>query len=50
MVMSQSRAVRSVHREEGWTPRSIADHAIPAMKSHFTALQTATDVHNWEPV
>jgi NAD(P)-dependent dehydrogenase (short-subunit alcohol dehydrogenase family) len=50
MVMSQPRVIRSVHREEGWTPRSIADHAIPAMRPHFTPLESAPEVHNWEPV
>src|SRR6266487_256576 len=27
-LMSQSRPLRSVHRGEGWTPQTIADHAI----------------------
>jgi hypothetical protein len=30
-LMGQSRPLRSVHRGEGWTPETVADHAIPAM-------------------
>jgi len=28
--MSQSRPLRSVHRAEGWTPQTLAEHGIPA--------------------
>jgi hypothetical protein len=28
-LMSQSRPLRSVHRSDGWTPETIAAHAIP---------------------
>src|SRR5213075_1893299 len=43
-LMSQSRPLRSVHRAEGWTPQSIAEHAIPAMKSSFYPLERSQDV------
>jgi len=32
-VMSQSRPLRSVHRAEGWTPQTIASHALPALRA-----------------
>src|SRR5579871_2564007 len=34
-LMSQNRPLRSVHRAEGWTPETIASHALPALRSHF---------------
>ncbi len=49
-LMSQPRPVRSVHRAEGWTPEAIAEHAIPAMRSHFYPLERSGDVFSWDPV
>ncbi len=49
-LMSQSRPLRSVHRSEGWTPRSIAEHAMPALRSHFYPLERSQDVFGWDPV
>ena len=48
-LMSQSRPLRSVHRSEGWTPESIAEHAIPAMQAHFYKLDRSQDVFSWDP-
>lgn len=49
-VFSQHRPVRSVHRSEGWTPASVAAHAIPALRPGFTGLQRSPDVFNWDPI
>jgi NAD(P)-dependent dehydrogenase (short-subunit alcohol dehydrogenase family) len=49
-LMSQSRPLRSVHRAEGWTPESIAEVAIPAMRAHFYALDRSQDVFSWDPI
>jgi NAD(P)-dependent dehydrogenase (short-subunit alcohol dehydrogenase family) len=49
-LMSQSRPLRSVHRAEGWTPESVASHAIPAMEASFYPLVRSGDVFNWDPV
>lgn len=49
-LISQPRPLRSVQREQGWTPESIADHAIPALKSHFYDLDVSADVFNWDPI
>ncbi|MEQ9642596.1 MAG: SDR family oxidoreductase [Alphaproteobacteria bacterium] len=49
-LMSQSRPVRSVQRTEGWTPNTVADHAMPAMKAHFYPLDRSQDVFSWDPV
>jgi len=49
-LMSQSRPLRSVHRAEGWTPETIGEVAIPAMKAHFYALERSQDVFSWDPI
>lgn len=49
-LMSQSRPVRSVHRDNGWTPETIAEHAIPAMTSSFLPLDRTQEVFSWDPV
>lgn len=49
-LMSQPRPVRSVHRSEGWTPQSIAEHAMPALQSSFFPLDRSGDVFSWDPV
>ncbi len=50
LMMGQSRPLRSVHRAEGWTPRSVADHAIPALRPSFYSLETSRDIFSWDPV
>lgn len=49
-LISQPRPVRSVHRSEGWTPESIAEHAVPALKASFHELERSGDVFTWDPV
>ena len=49
-LMSQPRPVRSVHRGEGWTPETIAEHAMPALRGSFHALDVSADVFSWDPV
>ena len=49
-LMSQSRPVRSVHRSEGWTCDSLAEHGIPALKNSFFPLERSADVFNWDPI
>jgi hypothetical protein len=50
MTIGQSRPLRSVHRAEGWTPETVADHAIPALRPSFYSLETSRDVFSWDPV
>jgi NAD(P)-dependent dehydrogenase (short-subunit alcohol dehydrogenase family) len=50
LLMSQPRPIRSVHRSEGWTPESVAEHAIPALKASFFALDRSADVFTWDPI
>jgi NAD(P)-dependent dehydrogenase (short-subunit alcohol dehydrogenase family) len=49
-LMSQSRPIRSVHRAEGWTPETVAEHALPALKSGLYNLDRSQDVFSWEPI
>src|SRR5437764_11965498 len=38
-LMSQPRPIRSMHRGEGWTPQTIAEHAIPALQGSLYPLE-----------
>jgi NAD(P)-dependent dehydrogenase (short-subunit alcohol dehydrogenase family) len=49
-VFSQPRPVRSTHRGEGWTPESIAETAMPALRAAFVPLERSGDVFSWDPV
>jgi len=49
-LMSQPRPERSVHRSEGWTPETVASHAMPALKSGFYGLDRSGDVFTWDPI
>ena len=49
-LISQPRPVRGVHRGEGWTPETVASHAMPALKADFYALDRSGDVFTWDPV
>ena len=49
-LMGQSRPIRSIHRGEGWTPQSIAEHGMPALKSSFYKLDRSADIFNWDAV
>ena len=49
-LMSQPRPMRSVHSAEGWTPASIAAHAMPALRASFYDLDKSADVFSWDPV
>ena len=49
-LMSQSRPLRSIHRAEGWTPQTIAEHGMPALKSSFYKLDRSADIFSWEAI
>ena len=49
-LMSQNRPLRSVHRAEGWTPETIAAHAMPALRPSFYPLERSQDVFSWDPI
>ena len=49
-LFSQNRPLRSVHRDGGWTPQTVASHALPALRAHFYALERSQDVFSWDPL
>ncbi len=49
-LMSQPRPIRSVQRSDGWTPQSVAAHALPALKASYFDLDRSGDVFSWDPV
>ncbi|HEX4079052.1 MAG TPA: SDR family NAD(P)-dependent oxidoreductase [Rhizomicrobium sp.] len=49
-LMSQPRPIRGIGKLEGWTPQTIADHVMPALKPSFFDLGATTSVFGWDPV
>jgi NAD(P)-dependent dehydrogenase (short-subunit alcohol dehydrogenase family) len=49
-LFSAMRPVRSVHRGEGWTPETVAEHGMPALAGGFVKLDRSEDVFSWDPV
>ncbi|MDE3116441.1 MAG: SDR family oxidoreductase [Pseudomonadota bacterium] len=49
-LMSQPRPLRGIGKVEGWTPETIADHAMPALKPSFFDLGATTSVFGWDPI
>lgn len=49
-LMSQPRPIRGMHTAEGWTPETIAERVLPAMKPNFFPLETSNIVFSWDPV
>jgi len=49
-LMSQIRPLRAMHTAEGWTPQSVAERVLPALKPSFYALDRSQDVFDWDPV
>lgn len=47
---SQIRMHRSVHRSEGWTPESIAEHAMPAFEQSFYPNVASLKLTPWDPI
>jgi NAD(P)-dependent dehydrogenase (short-subunit alcohol dehydrogenase family) len=49
-LMSSPRPIKGVHRDGGWTPELIAEHAFPALKGAFMPLDRSGEVFSWDPV
>jgi len=49
-LMSQHRPLRSMHRGDGWTPETIAEHCMPAFKPDLYPLDRSQDIWPWDPV
>ena len=50
VLFNQPRPVKSLARMEGWTPRTLLDQALPAMKGSFTDLGATASVFPYDPV
>jgi NAD(P)-dependent dehydrogenase (short-subunit alcohol dehydrogenase family) len=49
-LFSKPRPIRSVHMSEGWTPQSIAEVAMPALRPSFSRNERSGDIFGWEPI
>ncbi|MGC8477230.1 MAG: SDR family NAD(P)-dependent oxidoreductase [Acetobacteraceae bacterium] len=50
ILFTSPRPARIVHRAEGWTPETIAEHALPALKPAFMPLDRSGEVFSWDPL
>lgn len=49
-LFNHNRPVRTVHRGEGWTPQTIGEHAMAALRPSLIPLERSPDVFCWDPV
>jgi NAD(P)-dependent dehydrogenase (short-subunit alcohol dehydrogenase family) len=49
-LFSSPRPIRGIHRAEGWTVDTIAEHGMPALAGAFMPLDRSGDVFSWDPV
>lgn len=49
-LFSQPRPVRSLHRDGGWTPSTLAEHLKAAFSSSLVPLDRSSDVFSWDPI
>jgi len=49
-LFNQPRPVRAMARLEGWTPQSLIDQALPAMKASYADAGASASVFPYDPV
>jgi NAD(P)-dependent dehydrogenase (short-subunit alcohol dehydrogenase family) len=49
VLMSQPRPLRSAVEENGWTPQTILQRALPDLADDFYGLENQADVFHWPP-
>ncbi len=49
-LFNHNRPIRSVQRNEGWTPQTLHEHAFAAFKGSFAKLETSPEVIGWDPI
>ncbi|MBU6299772.1 MAG: SDR family oxidoreductase [Alphaproteobacteria bacterium] len=49
-LMSQPRPIHGIGKVEGWTPQTIAEHAMEAFKPSFVDLGASSSVFGWPPI
>ncbi len=50
ILFNQPRPTKSVARLEGWTPQSILDQALPAMKANYLDAGASASVFPYDPI
>jgi NAD(P)-dependent dehydrogenase (short-subunit alcohol dehydrogenase family) len=50
LLFNQPRPVRALAMVEGWSPKTLIDVALPAMKANYTDVGATTSVFPYEPV
>lgn len=50
ILFGQNRPIRSVHREAGWSPRTIHDEGMPALAPSFIPMDRSADAFSWDPI
>ena len=50
LLMSQSRPLRSIHRDGGWTVQTVAERLVPAFAADLYPLEVSADVFSWDPL
>ncbi len=50
VLFGQNRPIRSIHRAEGWTPRSIHEEGMPALAPSFIPMDRSADTFSWDPI
>lgn len=49
-LISQPRALRSVHHDGGWSMQDLAETMLPALSPSFYELKTHLDLFDWDPI
>jgi NAD(P)-dependent dehydrogenase (short-subunit alcohol dehydrogenase family) len=49
-LMSQPRPIRGIGKVEGWTPETVANHCMAALKPSFIDLQPTAGSFGWDPI
>lgn len=49
-IYNQNRPIKSIHSDNGWTAKEIAQRAYPALKGSMTPNDRSGDVFSWDPV
>jgi len=50
ILFSQPRPVASIARSDGWSPQSLLDAGLPALRARFTDLGASASVFPYDPV
>jgi NAD(P)-dependent dehydrogenase (short-subunit alcohol dehydrogenase family) len=49
-LFNQPRPVRAMARVDGWSPQSLIEHGLPALKANYVDLGASASVFSWDPV